>query len=241
MNKVINFKHSGKIGDALSALPTILSYEKEDNYELNLYLSKQRHEFTDESIKYILPLLKEQPYLNEVKKHEKEKIDINLDEFRLKDDPLHFGSIIWASLLTFHRYYNLTKPYLFNIEGVNKGDIIITKTLRYYGYFPWQEFIQKFPARKMVFIGTDDEYKKFCHDYQTIRRVLVDNALETAQYIKGSKIYIGNQNGNSLIAEGLKTPRVISTCPDAPTHYPIGKHAYSGFDPNILKKIKRLI
>jgi hypothetical protein len=240
--KIINFKHSGKIGDALSALPTILSYHEEnEDWILNLYLSKERAEFNDDSIAYIVPLLQHQPYLNEVKEHENERIDINLDEFRRKKDPLHFASIIWAHLLTHHRFYDLAKPFLFNIDDNKKADIIITKTRRYYGYFPWKKFMKEFPTRRMAFIGMDDEYRKFCHDYKTIRRIMVDDALETAEYINSSNIYLGNQSGNSLIAEGLKATRMISTCPHAPTHYVVGKGGYSGFDNNIMKKLKRIL
>lgn len=238
----INFKHGGKIGDLVSALPTIISYHKEyPDYDINLYLTTERADFNEQSIQYTLPLLNKQPYITSAQILDTARIDINLDEFRLRPDPLHFAHLGWGDLATYHRFFNLSEPWIFNIKPNKKADIIITKTTRYYGYFPWKEFIKKFPSKKMAFLGVDDEYKKFCKDYKTIKRVLVNNALETAQVIKGSKVYIGNQNGNTWIAEGMKVNRVLSPCDEAPNTYMIGKGAYSAFQPNILNKIKKLL
>lgn len=233
-NQTINIKHTGKIGDCLFGLPACASYG-----DCNLYLSKERGEFTDKSIKFLLPLLNKQPYINKAAPFEKpQRIDIDLTLFRYQSD-LKYSSLSWVQLLTFHRYFDTTKPWIFNIESKHKADIIITRTRRYYGYFDWDRLINEVNSKHIAFIGLDEEYKKFCSDFKTIKRIEVNNALEAASIIKGSKMFIGNQGGMYTLAESMKVPRILSICPDAPNHPSGGDLHISYEDKDLIQVVKK--
>ena len=47
-----------------------------------------------------------------------------------------------------------------------------------------------------------------------------------AQIIKSSKFFIGNSSVGFPIAEALKTPRLLESCPYFPAALPHGKNAY---------------
>lgn len=232
MNKEINVKHTGKIGDCIYGMPVLKQYGN-----CNLYLSKERKEFTDKSIKFIKPLLEKQDYVNKVETFEEpQRIDIDITLFR-KLSNLKYTHLSWAQLMTFQKYMDLSNKWIHNIKSKEKAKIIISRTRRYYGFFDYKKLLNEVDTSKIGFIGLKEEYKKFCNDFKAVRRINIDSALEAASIIKGSNIYIGNQSGLYAIGEAMKVPRILSICPEAPNVGPIGGEAYTSFDDKDLIKV----
>ena len=101
--KTLNFLHSGHCGDLIYSLALIKELSKSHKCNLFIGVGKKikgayfKHPskgvYIDNRIaKQILPLLKFQSFLNEVKIHSEESIDINLDLFRDLPISLNFNS-----------------------------------------------------------------------------------------------------------------------------------------------------
>jgi len=232
LKPVIKAMHSGGVGDCIYSLPTLLSYEKAILY---LNPSPYMHKGLAEKL---IPLISVQPYIEECKLFEKERIDICLDEFRLISGE-GYTPITYATLDPWNRYHNLNDKWLFDIEPLYKNDIVINRTLRYRGYMDYRSVVREFKD-KILFIGLKDEYDNFCSDYGVVAYYEPTDFLEAARIIKGSKIFIGNQSACYAIAEGMKVPRLLETSIDMPNCQPVGEHGYSTWidteDIEIVKK-----
>ena len=105
-NKELSFLHSGRIGDVIYSLPTIKELSKSHKCKLYVQIEKpilgpyeaSRKVFINKRCgDLILPLLRNQDFLETVNIYKDEKIDINLDLFR--DIPINhsFYSSRWFS------------------------------------------------------------------------------------------------------------------------------------------------
>ena len=117
-----------------------------------------------------------------------------------------------------HRDLQMWRPNQrwLNVEPIYKSDIIINLTERYHDWnnekhnpiFFFDYTILKDYA--CGFIGLDHEYDLFCDRYGfKPQRIPVKDGLETAQYIAGSKLFVGAASSAKAIAEGLKHPMLM--------------------------------
>jgi len=235
--KEISFLHSGHLGDILYSLPVIKELSK--NKKCNLYIEKNcevgsfyfkhpgKNFFLNKKMSSMLiPLLKNQPYLNNVNIYNKENIDINLNVFRKLPINLSFTSRIFFQLTGIHS--DLRKKYIFSKKKNKfKNKIILLRSFRYRNYLVNYNFLKN--CNNIVFIGLYDEYL----DMKKIIKKLIfykcKNFLEMAEIINSSKFFIGNQSFGYALAEGLKVPRLLENYPDASYVYPSGKKAYDFF------------
>ena len=73
------------------------------------------------------------------------------------------------------------------------------------------------------FVGLEEEYEEWTSRYGVLAQyVECEDALEVAQYISESKLFVGNQTSAKAIAEGLKHPRLVETCQEYPDAIPMG-------------------
>ena len=173
----------------------------------------------------ILPLLKFQPFLNEVKIHSEEKIDINLDLFRDLPISLNFNSCKWYFHLT-GTHVDLSTPYLNSTEHKSVRDkIVILRTFRYRNHFINYEFLNKFDEN-IIFIGLKEEFEDLRKDIPKLQHYEPENFFEMSQIIKSSKFFLGNQSPAFAIAEALKVPRLLECSPDFTVVQPIGGDCY---------------
>lgn len=224
---MFTFNHSGKIGDLLYSLYFCKSISQAiGEFKFNFHIQTNVPEImtgrqhnkirlTEAGAKFIQPLLKIQPYINNLTisddwDEKNVQNGYNLDAFRQLPINFHGGFIIeW--------YYNLTNlplrrdyesPMLIvesNKEYSNK--IILLATERYFN--PFVELSVLKPYQKdMIFIGLENEYN-FVKKSLDIPRVDVKDALEVAQILKGAKLVISNQNGNFTIAELINANRIL--------------------------------
>jgi hypothetical protein len=200
---------SGDIGDVIMSLATVKALGIECLY-LNVnpkYKLRKigQTKFNEASALALMPLIITQPYIKECRLYNGEKVDYNLDLFRLCGD-LTYRNLCLSMLETFGcNPEEMNKQWLF-VEPVRKEKVVlINRTDRYLNpAVDWRQFIDQF-GTIMAFVGIQKEYDSFIEDFQCdIPFYKTDNFLELAQLIAGSDLFIGNQSSPNAINEGLK-------------------------------------
>ena len=134
-----------------------------------------------------------------------------------------------------HRDLQMWRPnqrWLTNIEPVHESDIIINLTERYHDWNNEKYDFRFFDYTLLKdydcgFIGLDNEYDLFCDRYGfSPKRIPVANALEVAQYIHGSKLFVGAASSAKAIAEGLKHPTLMEISKDWSDDLPKHTHGH---------------
>lgn len=218
------FKHSGNLGDIIFSLPTIIAlgggilYISDGKGKLVRPMSKTM-------IGQMIELLKKQPYLTDVRPYNNEKIDYDLDKFRAGYGPGFEIHLAVRHLTTFGVDFDLSLPWLENIEPLYLGDIVIQNGFRARDVaLNWR--VLKGFEDKCVFVGFKHEHRKF----QRMTRLKVrfhqlNSILELARAIKGSKLFVGNQSLGFALAEAMKQPRVLEVSYQEPSGMP---QSYNG-------------
>lgn len=244
-----SFLSSGNAGDTLASLPAIREFFRKTSIKPILYLREGVEAFyyqgathpvksaegkavmlNDAMINMLIPLLKEQSFLEDVKKWEGEDIGIDLDQIRETN--------VGMPGLSINRWYfyvypdlacDLTKQWL-EVPDTDKdlanGKIIITRTERYTNPNMDYSFLKPYED-ELIFSGTMREYNNFCMSYDlNIKKLTVDNFLTLAQAIKQSRFHISNQTMAFQISTGLQQPRLLEVCTFAPNVIVFGEDAY---------------
>ena len=233
--KELNFLHSGHCGDLIYSLAIIQKISK--TRKCNLYIGVNKKLNTGyknhpaknvyinrKMFEMILPLLETQKYLNNVKEHENENIDVNLDLFRELPVSLLFNSPRWYFHIT-GEHVDLSEPYLYvNDHKHLKNKIIIHRTFRYRNDFINYKFLKEY--EDIFFVGLQNEFEDLKLQIPNMKLYDIKNFLEMAEIIKSAKIFIGNLSVGYPIAEALKTPRLLEACPHFPVVQPVGKNGY---------------
>lgn len=249
MENVGYFLHSGNIGDVWASIPAIKEYTNKTNKKAVLFLEKDRkaiyyegavHPTKNESgedvmlneamINMMIPLLKEQSFIEDVKIWNKEQVNVDLNKIR--------DTYVGMPAFSINRWYfyvypdlacDLTKQWLEvpdSDKNLAKNKVVITRSERYRNDTIDYSFIKKYQD-DCVFIGTMREYNNFCMTYDLqIEKLHINNFLEEAQAIKQSKFHLSNQTQAFQLSEGLKTPRLVELCGYAPNVLVHGEDAY---------------
>lgn len=252
MSKLTTFLHSGSIGDVWASLPVIKEYNRKSGKKTLLYLNKDQkafyyegatHPTKDDSgeqvmlngnvINMMIPLLKEQYYIEDVQIWSGEEIHIDLDQLR--------ATYVGMPSFSLSRWYfyvfpdlacNLANRYIEVPEtekDLAKGKIIIARSERYRNEHIDYSFLKKYED-DLIFSGTMKEYNDFCMRFNlTIKKLPLNNFLELGQALKQSKGLLSNQTMIFQIAEGLKIPRIVELCGFAPNVIPVGESAFDFF------------
>ena len=239
--KELNFMHSGHLGDLIYSLALVQHLSK--NHKCNFYINSNKkldvHYFNHPSqevlinsrtANLLIPLLKKQKYLNEVKIYTSEKIDINLDLFRKIPINLNFHSVRWYMHLV-GQNFNMGKPFL-DVEAHNiiKNKIVIMRSPRYRNQFINYNFLKD--IKNIVCVGLESEYKEIKSYIPNLEFYNCKDFLEMASIIKSSKFFLGNLCFAYSVAEALKVPRILETCPDFPVVFPYGENAFDFYHQN---------
>ncbi|MFL2717782.1 MAG: hypothetical protein ACJ0FQ_00155 [Gammaproteobacteria bacterium] len=229
----ISFLHSGHLGDIINALPVIKELSK--NHKCNLYIQAEKKleidalGYKNRDDKYylskkmcsmLLPLLKEQNFINNIELYSNQNIDIDLDLFRKIPMNFNLDSVRWYFLLTGIEF-DLREKYL-NVEDHPslKDKIVIMRSTRRRNPFINYKFINNY--KDVFFIGLRDEYDELKKEISNLEFYNSKNFLELAQIIKSSRFFLGNASFGFAIAEALKVPRLLESYPDFPAIYPNG-------------------
>ena len=245
--KQISFLHSGHLGDVINALPVVKELSK--NHDCNLYLQSnkplEKHVLgykhpkddiymSDKMVNMVLPLLKSQSYIKNVRKYNNERIDINFDLFRNMPMDFNLDEVRWYFHLT-GVHADLSVPYL-NVKANDKikNRVVVMRSTRRKNLLINYKFMNKY--KDIIFIGLNDEYQDLKKEVTNLEFYECKDFLEAAEIIKSSKFFLGNSSFGFTIAEGLKVPRLMESFPDYPSVYPNGGHGYDFYFQDHLEK-----
>jgi hypothetical protein len=248
--KELSFLHSGHSGDIINTLPVIKQLS--ETHKCNLYIQVNKNlnsnylnhpaenVFINEKIyNMLMPLLKNQPYLNNVEKYSNQEIDINFDIFRELPINISFDNLRYSFLITgiqpdTENEYIKASPH----DEISK-QIVIQRTFRYRNHFIDYNFLSKY--NDLLFLGTKEEFNDLKSSINNLKFHDCKDFLEMAMIIKSSKFFIGNSSIGFPIAEGLKVPRLLEACPYFPAAQPHGKNAYDFYFQRHFKKYFNLL
>jgi len=243
-----SFLSSGNSGDTLAALPSMKEFYRKTGIKPTLFLRKDVEAFyyegavhpvktegknvmlNQQMVDMLTPLLKSQPFLEDVKTWVDEEIGCDLDSIRETN--------VGMPGLSINRWYfyvfpdlacDLSKPWLTvpdSDKDLAKGKVIITRTERYRNESIDYSFLKPYEDN-LIFSGTMREYNNFCMQFDlNIKKLTVDNFLTLAQAIKQSRFHITNQTMANQISTGLMHPSILEVCTYAPNCIPIGEDRY---------------
>lgn len=252
MSDFISYKTSSPAGDMLTLLPSIrqvyrLTGKKAIIYQA-LNVVAEGHPsipqpFTNkngqsimmgsQTFQKIIPLLKNQSYIEGVTEYTGQPVDYDLDEIRFKTFTNQaVGSLHRVTFYVFPEMAcDLSEKYI-ELDSDKKDvtffdKIIINFTPRFRN--PWVNyFFLKEHQHRLIFAGLEKERDDFCklwgldifhHEFQDF--------YELAKAIYSCKLFLSNQTSFFQIAEGLKTKRLLETCPQLAHVIPMGAN---GFD-----------
>ena len=242
-NKELSFLHSGRIGDVIYSLPTIKELSKSHKCKLYVQIEKPILGPYDSSRKVfinkrcgdlILPLLRNQDFLDAVNIYKDEKIDINLDLFRDIPISLSFYSSRWFSHIcginiNVENTFLSVKPH-----ELIKNRIIVGRSSRYRNAYINYKFLKN--TKNLLCIGLEEEFQDSKKDINDLEFHECKDFLEMAEIIKASKFFIGNMSLQYIISEALKVPRLLEASPDFPAAFPVGPNAFDAYHQNHFEK-----
>lgn len=248
-----SYFHTGSIGDVWASLPAVFSgveqMKKKATYYLRpnvpaTYYEGAVHPTLDKNgenvmlnekmIEMMIPLLKAQPYIEDAIMHTTQKFQVPLNMIRhtFVNMPNH-DLRRWYFFIFPNLWMNIARQYIF-VPKTDKdfgtaGKVIVARTERYHADHMSYYFLQKYQD-KIIFAGTELEYKIFCARYELdIPRLVISDFLELAQALSQSLGLMSNQTMIFQIAEGMKVPRVVELCKMAPNVEPVGDMAFQSY------------
>lgn len=233
--KILNFLHSGHAADIINVLPVIKKLAKDHVCNVYININKPidfyykhpagKYYINEKIFQNLLPLLKNQKYLNKVEKYTNQTIDINFDLFRELPISNIFDNIKYASSITgIHPNYDESFLEVGEHENLKKK-IIIQRTFRYRNNFINYDFLNNY--KDLFFVGTFDEFKDLKNIVKNLEFYECNDFLDMAKVVKSSKFVLANSSITFPIAEGLNVPRLLESCPNYPAAQPHGKNAFN--------------
>jgi hypothetical protein len=211
----VNFLHSGDLGDAIYALPSVKALGGGDVSFASKPWTRTRWE-DGVLLALIQRLFEAQPYVNSVRLYTGEPLDIDFSTFRNGGYKLGDTIIERQRRWVGAKLGPLDTGWLSNIEAKRLAPIIINRATRWTGFdFPWKELVNQL-GKQMLFIGLPEEHWFFCGEYGNVAYYNCADLYEVACVINGSKLFIGSQSAPLAIANGLGHATVVEVCPYAP-------------------------
>ena len=221
-----HFRHSGNSGDLIYSIPTMyaLAGGKPIHLHLNLgmrgHYGKKPHPLgnlmlNEKMVAMLQPLLLAQKDFATVDVLKDQTVDYNLDLIREYPFPLNRGNIARWYFYIFAVNYDLGKAWLKVQPDTSMTDyIVVARSQRYRQPLIDYSFLQQY--KKIAFVGVPQELEDMRLMLPGIEYRPVENFLELARVIAGSKLFIGNQSFPFSIAEALKTKRILEVYHQSP-------------------------
>ncbi len=258
--EILNFKHSGHLGDLIYSLPTAISLSENRQNSFNffvdikkksVYKDNQEHfgggkMLNEKTFTMLKPLLEQQSYIKSVGIFDENtndtnsNMDYNLDIFRELPIFLNRGNIAKWYSYAFGAYFDLSNAWISVIPNKQyQENIILARSQRYNNPHIDYTFLSKY--ENIIFLGVENEYQTMKKKIPNLIFKEVNNFLEMAQIIAGCKFFIGNQSFPYALAEALKVPRLLEIFYQNPNVIPNGNNGYDFYFQyhfeNLVKKL----
>lgn len=212
--KFITIYSTGDIGDEIAKLPILRQlgggYIRLGNhYRVNEGLHRVME---GEKFNFLLPLLKTIPYVKGVTYSEnREGVQHDFSDWRSHYRP---NRTLTASQADYVGLKDIDMAPWISVEPSKEteGKIVIARSQRYHNLqFNWNRFLEPYEGR-IIFLGFKAEYEAMCKNtsipigYQPVK-----DALEMAQLIAGSDLFIGNQSCACWLAMAMGHPLIQET------------------------------
>ena len=169
-------------------------------------------QLTKTAAEFLAPLLESQGWKTSISDKVPEDY-VDLDDFRTRK--LNFSS--GDCRLWYYTLVNLVLPMNMRRQIIKvdpdtsyRDKIILVRTSRYNNHFlDWN--VLKPYQKDIIMLGLETEHNDFCREFFPVDYLKVNNALDIAETMAGSKFIVGNQGGLFSIAEMMKTPRILTT------------------------------
>jgi hypothetical protein len=208
------FKHSGDLGDITFALPVIramgggvlyLDPEGGLNSPTVKFVNKSRTKLDAKSIDMLIPILKQQPYVEDVRHWHGEPVDHDLDEFR---NFLGFNNLSDSHLAAFGLPTSERDAAWIQIAdpiAIPDRPIVVNRSIRYHGNYTFWEANLPHLSPKCIFVGYPKDYEIFLYTFgHEIPYYPTPELLTLARVIAGCQLFMGNQGFPHALAEGMK-------------------------------------
>ncbi len=243
-----HFKHSGNCGDIIYAVPVMQAIAKGRPIHLHLNIDqkvsygKSPHPLGNVMLNkkmadMLSPLLLSQRNFKTCDIWAGQKIDIDLDYIRKYPFLLNRGNIARWYFLVFGEFYELDKPWLDITpdHSVNNA-IVVARSQRYHAPGIQYDFLKKYG--EIYFIGVEKEFEEMQKAVPHIKYKPVNDFLEMAKLVAGSKLFIGNQSFPYSLAEATKVNRLLEWYFQTPNVIVEGKN---GFDFCFQQNFEKLV
>jgi hypothetical protein len=232
---MMNYFHSGDLGDVIYALPAIRALGKG-----NLYLNSRpwTAKMTPERANVLRPLLESQDYIGKVIHGDAPKSEYVVNFSTFRNGGLIYGVSLMELQSDWVNANTESEPWLKVAPSAkSRGRIVCHRSPRYHNpYFRWDEIGEKF-GTQLLFVGLP-------HEVEELRRVskvhaeyaITNDYLELARLIAGADLFIGNQSSPMGLAIGLGVPFIQETClwtPDCLYPRKNGFYCYDGGIPSL--------
>jgi hypothetical protein len=117
--------------------------------------------------------------------------------------------------------------------------VVIHRSPRYHGYFPWGRVVRKYRGR-CVLVGLREEHEAFCGEFGHVPYHRTADWLDLAEVIGGCLLYVGNQSGPYAAAVGLKAVTVLEVGDPANCHWQRWRAFYGTDEHLFLPDVDRL-
>jgi tetratricopeptide (TPR) repeat protein len=203
--------HGGDSGDLIYAMAAMSAAGGG-----HLYLTcfpRTREPMNEAKIAFLAPLLTAQSYIDGVTEWRGEPVGRDfLTMWHLMRPNVDLATQQWCYVID-DTPPNVTAPWLGAPGAVKHGRPVFARSSRYRNPH-WEPFWDELKASspEALFVGTAAEFEDFGHGEHYFAR----DALDLAQVIAGSSIFVGNQSLSYAIAEGLKVTRILEVSPLVP-------------------------
>lgn len=218
-------KHGGSFGDVIYGL---WSLKKMGGCKTLLISDKN---MTPRLYGIILPLLRRQPYIGEVRyitegngNYHKQKIDVDLDVFRADISRIELRHLAQAHVNMLNKFYRLGlpdfdgAPWLENIPKPKHdgGYVSVNRSFRYRN--PRFDYFKYIRDNTVKVVGNRSEFEDFQKTHPLVNCTYepTDDLLGAASVILGSAYFVGNQSAGSALAQGMGHPQVQEFYPEIP-------------------------
>jgi hypothetical protein len=169
------------------------------------WVGRDRTKLCAATIESAMPLLRLQPYLEDVRFWRGEQVEFDLDTFRLN---IRFNNLADSHLAAFNLPLTERDTPWLRVDSpisIPNRPLILARNLRYHGNDAfWEAFLPQIKERA-VFVGSPLEHQSLVHAFgHEVEYYPTPDILTLTRVLAGCQQFIGNEGLPRALAEGMK-------------------------------------